>query len=201
MARCIPTSQALALALALALAACACPSRPATGPGGGGPVAVDGQAAGPPPAESDAMTSSFVPGPPLSPSGPLLTWLQAHGGEPRKLLRLPVVVTFSNPGRFAIGRAWIGGAPADAPPADAVELRLDDTGLKVSLVEHVRARCADDEAMSCALWLDGLWGPRVAGDPFGGGALPGAGPARWPFAVVEAGDVVDPAHVMVFAAP
>ncbi len=137
--------------------------------------------------------ASFVPGPALSPSEPLLAWLQASGGESRKLLRLPVVITFSNPGRFAIGTAYIGTAPAapgSAPPADAILLKLDGAGLSVALVEQVRAKC--ETAMSCALWVDGLWGPRIGSDPLGGMPAP-AGPTRWPFAVVEVGDAVDAA--------
>ncbi len=140
------------------------------------------------------MSSSFVPGPALSPSEPLLAWLQASvQGDQRKLLRLPVVINFANPGRFSFGMCWVGTEPATpgvGPAADAVLLKLDGTGLSVSLVDQVKQKCPD-KALSCVLWLDGLWGPRIEGGPQ---APPVAGaPARWPFAVVDVGDAVDAA--------
>ena len=139
------------------------------------------------------MSSSFQPGPALEPTDKLLAWLQSFGGEPRKLLRLPVVVNFANPGRFAFGMCWVGTQPATpgvGPSADAVLLKLDGTGLSVSLVDQVKQKCPD-KALSCVLWLDGLWGPRVEGGP--SVPQPAGAPARWPFAVVAVGDAVDAA--------
>lgn len=139
------------------------------------------------------MSSSFQPGPALSSSEPLLAWLHASAaGGQRKLLRLPVVINFANPGRFSFGACWIGtqpAAPGASPPADAVLIKPDSTGLSVSLVDQVKQKCGD-KAMSCALWLDGEWGPRVEGGPVAPAA---AGPTRWPFAVVAVGEIVDPA--------
>ncbi|MBZ0231157.1 MAG: hypothetical protein K8M05_02330, partial [Deltaproteobacteria bacterium] len=154
----------LAAPLLVALLSCGCPTKTAepTPPPTTTPVAVDASPTSEP--VEDAMSNSFVPGPSLSPSEPLLAWLQAsaQGGE-RRLLRLPVVVNFANPGRFSFGVCWIGTEPATpgaSPPADAVLLKLDGTGLSVSLVEQVKQKCGD-KALSCALWLDGLWGARV----------------------------------------
>lgn len=187
----------LAAPLCLALLSCGCPTKPAVP----APQVSDAREPAPAPVDApptpvsleDAMTNSFVPGPALSPSEPLLAWLEAsaQGGE-RKLLRVPVVINFANPGRFSFGVCWIGTEPAkpgESPPADAVLLKLDGTGLSVSLVEQVKQKCGD-KALSCALWLDGLWGPRVEGGPV---APPQPGPPRHPFAVVEVGDAVDAA--------
>jgi hypothetical protein len=177
----------------VALVSC-CPSKPAVPVP---PVAADAGPDAPPTPEpvSDAMTSSFQPGPALSPPEPLLAWLQssAAGGN-RKLLRVPVVINFANPGRFSFGQCWIGTAaatPGVGPPADAVLLKLDGTGLSVSLVEQVKQKCGEQKQLSCVLWLDGLWGPRVEGGP-AVAPTPDA-PPRWPFAVVEVGDAVDAA--------
>jgi hypothetical protein len=54
-----------------------------------------------------------------------------------------------------------------------------------------RQKCGDTKALSCVLWLDGLWGPRIEGGP--PAAPEPAGPTRYPFAVVEVGDAVDAA--------
>jgi len=195
-------TRSIGVGLALLVAAC-CP-KPTGSPAGPADTPLT-----PPTAQEDAAvapttdSTEMTAGPPLSPSGPLLTWLAGHGGADRKLLRLPVVITFSNPGRFAIGTAFVGTAAGD-PPADAILLKLDGTGLSVGLVEQVRNRCADNSQMTCVLWLDGLWGPRIDA-PFGGGpggpgpggpGGPGPGaaePGRHPFAVVAVGEVVDPA--------
>lgn len=136
---------------------------------------------------SATSDSDYVPGPALTPSAPLLAWLQQQGRE--KAVRLPVVITFANAGRFSIGSAHVGVAPG-AAPADAINLKLDGSGLSVALVEQVRSRCTDKKQMSCALWLDGIWGPRIEGNPLGGGASDGD---RHPFGVIAVGDVVDPA--------
>jgi hypothetical protein len=146
------------------------------------------------PTESDAMSSSFVPGPALSPSEPLLAWLEASaaGGE-RKVLRLPVVLNFANPGRFSFGSCWIGTQPAEpgvGPPADAVLIKPDSTALSVSLVNQVKQKCGD-KTLTCVLWLDGFWGPMVEGAPTT--PQPAGTTMRWPFAVVEVGDPVDAA--------
>lgn len=137
------------------------------------------------------MSSSFQPGPALSPSEPLLAWLQSSvQGDERKLLRLPVVVNFANPGRFSFGACWVGTQAATSAPPDAVLLKLDGTGLSVSLVDQVKQKCGD-KAMTCVVWLDGLWGPRIEGGPQT--PQPPGTPARHPFAVVEVGDPVDAA--------
>jgi hypothetical protein len=171
------------LLAAFALLLAACPARsPAPAP-----------EPPPPPSEGiDAMppessSSDFVPGPALSPSGPLLEWLKSQGREKR--IRIPVVITFANPGRFSIGSAFIGTTPG-AAPADAIQLKLDGSSLGVSLVDRVRQKCADKKQMSCALWLDGIWGPRIEGDPLGSSSDSGD---RHPFGIISVGDVVDPA--------
>jgi hypothetical protein len=139
---------------------------------------------------SDAMTSSFVPGPALSPSEPLLAWLQASvSGTDRKLLRLPVVINFANPGRFSFGNCWIGTDAAATPPADAVLIKPDSTALSVSLVEQVKQKC--EKTLTCVLWLDGLWGPAVEGAP--ATPQPPGTPTKHPFAVMSVGEVVDAA--------
>jgi hypothetical protein len=182
--------------------ACACPSKStATAPDPITTPPPDAREATPP---EDAMStsSSFQPGPALSPSEPLLAWLQnsAAGGD-RKLLRIPVVINFANPGRFSFGACWIGtepAAPGASAPADAVLIKPDSTGLSVSLVDQVKQKCGD-QVMSCALWLDGLWGPRIDGAPQA--PQPPGTPTRWPFAVVEVGDIVDPASTTGFMKP
>lgn len=141
---------------------------------------------------TDAMrpteSGEFVAGPALTPSAPLLAWLQQQGRD--KQVRLPVVITFGNPGRFSIGSAHVGVA-AGAPPADAIRLKLDGTTLGVSLVDRVRGKCADKKQMTCVLWLDGTWGPLMeGGGPFGAGD---SDDGRHPFTVRAVGDVVDPA--------
>jgi hypothetical protein len=173
--------------------ACACPSKstaPAPAPVTPPP---DAREVTPPPEDAMSTSSSFQPGPALSPSAALLAWLQASAaGGDRKLLRLPVVINFANPGRFSFGVCWIGTEPAKpggGPPDDAVLIKPDSSGMSVSLVDQVKQKCGD-KVMSCALWLDGLWGPLVEGGPQ---APPAAGPTRWPFAITAVGDVVDPA--------
>jgi hypothetical protein len=193
-------------ALTVALAACGCPQR--GGSSSAPPVEPDagtGPVPGPDSSsqltlEGDAMSSSLVAGPALTPGAPLLAWLQSKGTEPRKRVRVPVVITFSNPGRFAIGTAWIGAAVGD-PPEDAVHLKLDGTGLSVGLVEQIRGKC--EQALSCVLWLDGLWGPRAPGMAAGMPGMPAAeGPTRHPFAVIEVGEPVDEGGVAtVFGEP
>lgn len=129
----------------------------------------------------------LVPGPALTPSAPLLAWLQQQNRDTK--LRLPVVITFGNPGRFSIGSAHVGVEPGPAPD-DAIKLKLDGTGLSVSLVDQVRSKCPDKKTMTCVLWVDGIWGPRIeGGGPLGGGDSGD----RHPFAVIAVGDVVDPA--------
>lgn len=135
---------------------------------------------------SASSASDFVPGPALTPSAPLLAWLQEQGRDKR--LRLPVVITFANAGRFSIGSAHVGVAPGEAP-GDAINLKLDGSGLSIALVDQVRTRCSDKKQMSCALWLEGVWGPRIEGNPLG--SAPDGD--RHTFGVIEVGDVVDPA--------
>ena len=106
--------------------------------------------------------SGFIPGPEITPPGALRAWLDAlEGGVrgPRPLIRLPVVIEFSSTHRLSIARAWIGG-PGIKPGPDTLRLRLDDGGMGISLVETARGRCRDD-ALSCALWLEGHWGALV----------------------------------------
>ncbi|MCP3138298.1 hypothetical protein [Pyxidicoccus xibeiensis] len=85
----------------------------------------------------------FEPGPPVTDTPGLKTWLEAHRGE---RLRLPVVIELGEPGhRFE--RSRVGD----------VELRVTDLALGVPLDERIAQKCGR-EARRCALWLEGRYG-------------------------------------------
>jgi len=150
-------------------------------------------------------TPDLVPGPPLSPAGPLLEWLEGvkAAAGPRKLLRLPVVVRFEDDYRLALSEAVVGVSEAAFDDAEALRLKLDDTGMGVSLLEAVKRLCT---GLSCAVWLEGHWGTLLTG-PLARRALAGAGTdPRHPFAVLrvqgtvgagEAGEAGEDVRVLV----
>lgn len=123
-----------------------------------------------------APTVAFEDGPSIADPAALLAWLDTTKAG-RRLVQLPVVVEF---GPLGVQRAWIGnvaGAPADG----AAMLKLDDTAMGVPLLDHLRRVCPTP---TCAVWLEGTWGPvmEVGGMP--ALSLPGfAGPPRHDFAV------------------
>jgi hypothetical protein len=174
-----PAARAAAL-LALALAG-GCPDAAVRRPD---PASSPAQTKG-----KDAMNQPvhMVDGPAIQPSGALLDWLgknATNAAGKRRLFRLPVVVRFEDSYRLALGPAFIGVSEG-APPADAIPLTLDDTGLKSALLDTLRDRCPK-EAGGCALWLDGYWGALVDAP-----GLPGEAPPKNPFAVLRVGEMID----------
>lgn len=81
-------------------------------------------------------------GAPVLPKAALVAWLDALG--PKTLVRLPVVVRFRP-----------DGLGLDGGTAGELELRLNDSSLGVSLMDH--ARQASPERSSVALHLEGHW--------------------------------------------
>lgn len=100
----------------------------------------------------------------------ILTWLE---GSKRAMLRLPVVVEFSDEYRLGVGRAWLGDHDGNAPEA-AVLLKLDDSQMGVALLDHLRKHCP--AGARCAVLIEGMWGSAFSGLT----TLPGAdsGPKR-----------------------
>lgn len=99
---------------------------------------------------------TFVDGPPIDPPGGLLEWLEkTASAEPRRRIRLPVVVQFVDAHRMGISGGFIGLEPAVLP--GAIQLKLDDTAMGVSLLDRVRTACPADDQTSCPVWLDGTW--------------------------------------------
>jgi len=104
---------------------------------------------------------NFVDGPPIEPAAGLLAWLEKTGAaQPRKRIRLPVVVRFSDAHRIGLDGGHIGVSPAIAP--GAIQVALDDTAMGISLLDRVREACPDDKQTECVVWLEGTWlgGPR-----------------------------------------
>jgi hypothetical protein len=129
----------------------------------------------------------FVPGPQLLPTADLRAWLDGQGAKaPRPMLRLPVVLAFdAEPGR-GLARAWLGDQPL--PREDAVLIAPDDGALGISLADRARELCAPD-APTCAMWLDGTWGPLVE--------LPGQDPGDLPvFAVRSVHGLIAPGETI-----
>ncbi|MFP2924888.1 hypothetical protein ACLESO_06660 [Pyxidicoccus sp. 3LG] len=85
----------------------------------------------------------FEPGPLVTDTAGLTTWLQANRG---KRLRLPVVIELGEPGR-GLERSRVGD----------VGLRVTDLALGVPLSERIAQKCGR-EARRCALWLEGRYG-------------------------------------------
>ena len=134
-----------------------------------------------------ANAAQLVPGPPIQPPGPLLEWLgkvkDAPG--PRKLLRLPVVVRFEDEYRLAFGDAVVGVSEAAFDDGQALHVKLDDTGMGVALLTTLKGLCP---GATCAVWLEGHWGPLVRTRLPG---LGGGGDGRHPFAVLRLHGLVE----------
>ena len=84
----------------------------------------------------------WTKGPSLLPKDALVAWLDSLG--PKPLVRMPVTIHF-RPDGLGIDRGTAG----------ELDLRLDDTGLGVSLMDH--ARRASPERTSAPLHLEGHW--------------------------------------------
>lgn len=103
----------------------------------------------------------WTKGPSLQPACVLVDWIERHARTEtgtRRLFRLPVVVRFDLY-RIAIESACIGTSEADMD-SSSVHLRLDDTGMGMSLPSQLRVYCKDHSRV-CAVWLEGYWGPLV----------------------------------------
>lgn len=104
---------------------------------------------------------TFVDGPPIDPPAELLEWLEATAAaQPRKRIRLPVVVRFGDAHRIRLDGGHIGVSPAALP--GAIQVALDDSAMGISLLDRVRDACPDQKQTVCAVWLEGTWvgGPR-----------------------------------------
>lgn len=95
----------------------------------------------------DTTVRRFVHGVSTSPADALMTWLERHVHDHRRL-RLPVVLA-RGAVWFSLRDARIGGGP------DALTILCDDSALGVGLAERARQACGD--APTCALWLEGYW--------------------------------------------
>ena len=123
---------------------------------------------------------SFIEGPPITPSGALREWLEGQG---RSLIRLPLAIEMSGLG---VGPAWISTTAADAAD-DAIHVSLDQGALGIGLSDRLRPLCGS-QPTRCVVWLEGYWGPTVAGGPSFEG-LEAEGSAN---AVFSVRDVVGP---------
>lgn len=103
---------------------------------------------------SPAPVVAFEDGPFADDPAALLAWLQGRKG----LVQLPVVVAFDDEHRLGIVRAWVG-----ASEAAGLKLKLDDTAMGVALLDHLRTACPPGP--TCEVWLEGTWGPVMAGMP------------------------------------
>jgi hypothetical protein len=138
----LPRALAVALAVALALAAC---GKPATN----GSTHVDK------PLKPDDGGATFERGIAVTPTEPLLAWLDAQkrDGQPR-LLRLPIVLAGGEFGGFDVSKARIGADPA------ALTVYANDAALGVGLADRATTACKD--GASCGFWVEGYW--RGSGD-------------------------------------
>lgn len=93
--------------------------------------------------------ATFERGASLTPTGALLTWLDAktRDGEPR-LLRLPLVLSRAEVG-FSTRGVRLGAA------SDALSLYANDAALGIGLADHASAIAKT--APTCALWVEGYW--------------------------------------------
>lgn len=109
--------------------------------------------------KSPRLPLSFTAGPPIQPYDQLLRWLDSVGtaGKSRRLLKLPVCIQFVDISHWAIASAHIGTDIEDLAHG-ALVLSLDDGGLGQSLLSVLQTLCPPDSD-SCALWLEGYWGP------------------------------------------
>jgi hypothetical protein len=121
----------------------------------------------------------------LTPASALKAWLEKHARQKGRRARFKLPVVIRSKDGFVLGRlrAFVGTSTADTG-ADKLALALEDTALGVSLRDRLRSKCPEG-ARSCAIWLEGHWGPLV---PAGPTARPKAGPH--PFAVRHVGPVI-----------
>jgi len=118
---------------------------------------------------------NFASGPAVTPSAPLLAWLEndVKPADPRKRIKLPVTLNFD---ALGFGDCFVGAGE------DKLLIQIDDTAMGISLLEQVR-----DADTGCTLWLEGYWGSLVP-DPMD---IPLPGEKRWPFAVLKKHDAID----------
>ena len=126
------------------------------------------------------MSLSATKGPAIQPASELLAWFEGSGKG--RLVQVPVVVV---PSPLGLASGYVAGSTA-ADSANGLLLKLDDTGMSVSLAEKIRPDCAYDEP--CAIWVEGYWGATVSmpGLDFGGPGLDGPAmdtPKKHPFSV------------------
>ena len=181
---------ALTLLLVAALAACTGQAAPSASPAPAQPTLAPSTS--PPPPPEPAVSQN---GPPLANPAAVLAWFEGPGKAAR--VRIPVVLT---PDPLGLPPAFLGATPGPAP-ANALHLKLDDTGLSVGLADRMRGDCPFD--VPCAIWVEGTWGAVLSGGP----SLPGfdepgldePGPTPHPFRVMDYhGVVTDSAtHVQV----
>ncbi len=122
---------------------------------------------------------SFVAGPTIQPGDLLLEWLEQTGGENRRLIRLPIVVSKDDGQLGYMKHAQIGGQPS----TDGVRIKIDDTGMGMPIQMHLENRL-DSETGWVAVWLDGYWGPLLKGP-----VIPGVASGHV-FAVLSVGETV-----------
>ncbi len=143
--------------------------------------------------------TDFAPGPAIDPPDALLKWLESVKAGPRKRIKLPVVVRFADKYRLGIGTAFVGTTLSE-PPAGAVRLDLDDTGLGIGLLDTLRDLCAK-EAAGCALWLEGYCGALVD-DSFDDSFDGDDEEKGFAFSVLKVGGLVGPgAEARAYVAP
>lgn len=90
----------------------------------------------------------FIFGPSIESRDEILRWRARHESA---LIRLPIVVKL-NTLRIGIEGGLVG--TRDVP--EALELRLNDAALGISLLDRTRQMCRDGDR--CAIWLEGYWG-------------------------------------------
>lgn len=131
----------------------------------------------------------YRPGHPLTPKAALLAWFKKNARKQRRrrLFMIPTVVITKNGFGLSRDRAFIGSSAKD-PGTNKLHLKLDDSALGISLNSHLQHLCGKT-AKTCALWLEGHWGPHLRGSP----RVPwtdGKGAKRYPFAVRKVGGKV-----------
>lgn len=131
----------------------------------------------------------YRPGHPLTPKASLLAWFKKNAKKQRRrtLFMIPVVISAKNGFGAGRDRAFIGSSARD-PGLKKLHLKLDDGALGISLDTQLRHRCGKT-AKTCAVWLEGHWGPHLLGSP----RVPwtdGKGTKRYPFAIRKVGSKV-----------
>jgi hypothetical protein len=132
----------------------------------------------------------FIPALTIKPYSTLLDWLNnTTNAQPRKLLKIPVVITFDSY-RLGINNAFIGTSNADIEK-DTIFLELDDSAMGISLLNRLRNICPKT-SNTCAVWLVGYWGSLLdldALNPPSSSENPEQ-ITKWPFAVREIQELV-----------